>query len=82
MNDVKSKYKFPWQLFAALMLLTFVPSVYQTFRVYFLVTSGSVDSLDIIGQIEWFDLINQTLKAFLIIPLYYILSNFFQKNTA
>jgi len=76
MDYVKSHYKFPWQLFVALMLLTFVPSVYQTFRVYFLVTSGSVDALDIIGQIEWFDLINETLKAFLIIPLYYILSNF------
>lgn len=76
MDGVKSHYKFPWQLFVALMLLTFVPSVYQTFRVYFLVTSGSIDSLDIIGQIEWFDLINETLKAFLIIPLYYILSNF------
>ena len=77
---VSQQYKFPWQLFTALMLLTFVPSVYQTFRVYFLVTSGTVDSLDIIGHIEWFDLINETLQAFLLIPLYYVLGKFIQNR--
>ncbi|MDE6075268.1 MAG: hypothetical protein K2G26_02395 [Clostridia bacterium] len=29
---------------------------------------------DIIGQMEWFDLINETLQAFLIVPLYSILN--------
>lgn len=80
MTMVSQQYKFPWQLFTALMLLTFVPSVYQTFRVYFLVTSGTVDSLDIIGHIEWFDLINETLQAFLLIPLYYVLGKFIQNR--
>jgi len=81
MTETYQQYKFPWHLFTALMLLTFVPSVYQTFRVYFLVTSGTIESLDIIGHLEWFDLINETLQAFLLIPLYYILGKFIQNRT-
>lgn len=76
MSATSSPYKFPYKLFIALMLLTFVPTIYQTFRVYFLVTTGSIAALDIVGQIEWFDLINETLQAFLLIPMYYILSKF------
>ncbi|NLB18308.1 MAG: hypothetical protein GX825_06180 [Syntrophomonadaceae bacterium] len=76
MVATKFHYKFPYKLFIALMLLTFVPTVYQTFRVYFLVTTGSIAALDVVGQIEWFDLINETFQAFLLIPMYYILSRF------
>lgn len=75
-NNTGTKYKFPTKLFIALMLVTFVPAVYQTFRVFFLVSSGSVEGLDIVGQIEWFDLINETIQAFLLVPLYYILNKF------
>lgn len=35
---------------------------------------------DIIGQMEWFDLINETLQAFLIIPLYSILNKLFKND--
>ncbi|MDD4454825.1 MAG: hypothetical protein PHI67_05865 [Candidatus Methanomethylophilaceae archaeon] len=76
MTATDPPYKFPYKLFIALMLLTFVPTIYQTFRVYFLVTTGSVTALDVVGQIEWFDLINETLQAFLLIPMYYLLSKF------
>ncbi|MDE6275452.1 MAG: MATE family efflux transporter [Clostridia bacterium] len=35
---------------------------------------------DIVGQMEWFDLINETLQAFLIVPLYSILNKIFKNN--
>lgn len=35
---------------------------------------------NIIGQMEWFDLINETLQAFLIVPLYSILNKILQKQ--
>lgn len=76
LNSSGTKYHFPWKLFVALMLVTFVPAIYQTFRVFFVVSNGSVEGLDILGHIEWFDLINETLQAFLLVPLYYILSKF------
>lgn len=75
-NEIRTKYHFPWKLFVALMLVTFVPAIYQTFRVFFVVSGGNVESLDILGHIEWFDLINETTQAFLLVPLYYILSKF------
>ena len=34
-----------------------------------------MDGIDIVGQMEWYDLIDETIKAFLIIPLYAILNN-------
>ena len=78
-NNPKT-YHFPIKLFIALMLVTFVPAIYQTFRVFFVVSTGSVDGLDIIGQIEWFDLIDETLLAFLLVPLYYILNKFIENK--
>lgn len=43
-------------------------------------STGQSDAFDIIGQMEWFDLINETLQAFLIIPLYSILNNIFKND--
>lgn len=37
-------------------------------------------SFDIIGQMEWFDLINETLQAFLIIPLYSVLNKIYKND--
>ncbi len=69
--------KFNWRLFFALCALALIPAIYQTVKT-FIVSSNSQDIVfDIIGQMEWFDLINETLKAFLIIPLYSILNKIF-----
>lgn len=41
----------------------------------FIISSNTGSAaFDVIGQMEWFDLINETLQAFLIIPLYSILN--------
>ena len=66
--------KFPVNLFCSLMLLSFIPFIYTLIRTNLIVNSSATDGLGIVGHIEWFDLINETIQAFLIIPLYALLN--------
>jgi hypothetical protein len=68
--------KFNWNLFLALCLLALAPAIWQTVRTFIISNSVSTAALDVIGQMEWFDLIDETIKAFLIVPLYAVLSAF------
>lgn len=65
---------FDWKLFLALVFLSLVPAIIQTIETFVISTSVSTSGIDVIGQIEWFDLIDETIQAFLIIPLYSILN--------
>jgi len=58
-----------YALLASLVAFAFVPSINQLVIDRLAV---STDVLDIAGQIEWFDLFNETLLAFLIVPLYFV----------
>lgn len=71
---------FNWKLWVALCALSLVPAIYQTIRTFLLSTTTSANGIDIVGQMEWYDLIDETLKAFLIVPLYFILNKFFTKS--
>lgn len=81
---MKEKFKqlkeFNWQLFFALCALALIPAVYQTIKTFIISSNSQSDVFDIIGQMEWFDLINETLQAFLIVPLYSILNKILQKD--
>lgn len=66
--------EFHWQLFFALCALALIPAVYQTVKTFIISSHSPSDVFDIIGQMEWFDLINETIQAFLIVPLYSILN--------
>ena len=66
--------KFNWRLWISLCSLALIPSVYQTVKTFLISSNGAEGVFDIIGQMEWFDLINETLQAFLIVPLYSILN--------
>lgn len=65
---------FNWKLFASLVLLSLVPALIQTIETFVISSNISTKGIDVIGQIEWFDLIDETIQAFLIIPLYSILN--------
>lgn len=60
-------------LLLSLMLLAFIPSIDQLVVDRLVVGSGD-EVLNIAGQIEWFDLFNETLLAFLIVPMYFVLN--------
>lgn len=61
--------------------LALIPAVYQTVKTFLISASGQIEAFHIIGQMEWFDLINETLQAFLIVPLYSVLNQIFKKQT-
>ncbi len=81
---MKERFKqlksFNWRLFAALCALALIPAIYQTVKTFIISSNGQNGAFDIIGQMEWFDLINETLQAFLIIPLYSILNKIFKND--
>ncbi len=62
--------RFPIHLFCSLMFLSFIPFVYTLVRTNLIADVPFADGLGIAGHIEWFDLINETVQAFLIVPLY------------
>ena len=65
---------FDWKMYVALCLLALVPAIYQTVVTKLVTSFASPGSLDIVGQLEWFDLIDETICAFLIVPMYSVLS--------
>lgn len=81
---MKERFKqlksFNWRLFAALCALALIPAIYQTIKTFIISSSNQSVVFDIIGQMEWFDLINETLQAFLVIPLYSILNKIFKND--
>ncbi len=70
--------KFPLNLFFSLMLLSFIPFVYTLVRTNLIVNIPLTDGLGIAGHIEWFDLINETIQSFLIVPLFALLNKCMQ----
>ena len=72
--------KFDWKMYLALCLLALVPAIYQTIITKLITSFASPGSLDIIGQMEWFDLIDETICAFLIVPMYAVLSKAYKRE--
>lgn len=59
------------KLFYSLLFWAIIPSVYQLLRMHIIVSS-SVD-INILGQLEWYDLFNETIVVTLTVPLYFLL---------
>ena len=72
--------KYNWRLWASLCVLALVPAIYQSIRTFLISVTSSASGIDIIGQMEWYDLIDETIKAFLIVPLYAILNKVYIKQ--
>ncbi len=72
--------KFNWSLWIALCVLALFPSLYQTIRTSLASIHASSEGIDIIGQMEWYDLIDETVKAFLVVPLYSLLNKIRNEN--
>ncbi len=79
-SKIKNLKFFNFKLFFALCIMALFPAIYQTIRTFILSTHVSVEAFDVLGQMEWFDLINETLLAFLIIPLYSIFNKILNHN--
>lgn len=71
---------FDWKMYLALCLLALVPAIYQTVVTKLITINTNPGALDIVGQMEWFDLIDETICAFLIVPMYSVLSKAYKKD--
>ena len=60
-----------YKLFFALLVLGFVPTIYNTVRVYFLGQMPGDWSYSIAGQLSWVNLLYEILNEAIILPLFY-----------
>lgn len=72
---------FDFGLYVALIAVALFPAILQTARTFFLSSTVDVSAFDVLGQMEWFDLINESILALLIVPLYSVL-NFIKDKDA
>ena len=63
--------KAEYLLLLSITAFTFIPSINQLIVDRFITDIGG-DVLEIAGQIEWFDLFNETILAFLTVPMYFV----------
>ena len=73
---------FNYKLYFSLIFLSLFPELYQTIRTMIISISTDSSVFNVIGQLEWFDLINETLLAFLHIPLYAIFNRVIKNDDA
>ncbi len=60
-----------YKLFAALLILGFAPTIYNTVRIFFLGQLPGEWSFSIAGQLSWVNLLYEILTEAIILPLFY-----------
>lgn len=78
MKNVKIKNRILF-LFFALCVFNFIPLLSQSVRSILLSYSGT-SGFDLSGHLEWFDLTDETMQAFLVVPLYCLLGKYFPSD--
>lgn len=64
-----------YKLFAALLVLGFVPTIYNTVRVFFLGQLPGEWAFSIAGQLSWVNLFYEVLQEAIILPLFHFVGN-------
>ena len=59
------------KLFISLMLWNLIPSIYLLIRMHIVANTGT--DINILGQMEWFDLIDEIITTVLTVPLYFVI---------
>lgn len=62
-----------YKLYAALLVLGFVPTIYTTLRVFFLGQLPGEWAFSIAGQLAWVNLLYEILNEAIILPLFYFM---------
>ena len=64
-------HKRDYKLFLSLLFWSLVPSIYTAIRMNIVAVSNA--DINILGQMEWFDLIDEIIVTTLTVPLYFLL---------
>ena len=70
---IKSLKLINFRLLGAIFIIMFLPTVYQTVRIYFLGDMPSDWGINIASQLSWINLLYEIIQEALILPLFYIL---------
>ncbi len=62
-----------YRLFAALLAMGFIPTIYTTVRIFFLGNMPTDWGLNIASQLSWINLIYEVLQEAIILPLFYLM---------
>ena len=62
-----------YKLYASLLLLGFVPTIYTTLRVFFIGKLPSEWAFFIAGQLSWVNLLYEILNVAIILPLFFFI---------
>ena len=62
-----------YKLFAALLVLGLMPTIYTTVRVFFLGQLPGEWSFSIAGQLSWVNLLYEILNEAIVLPLFYFI---------
>ena len=62
-----------YRLFFAILIVMFIPTIYQTVRIHFLGNMPSDWGINIASQLSWINLLYEIIQEALILPLFYIL---------
>lgn len=65
--------KFNWRLYFALLISTFIPTIYTTVRIYFIGGLPDTYSFSIAGQLGWVNLIYEIIEEAIILPLFFFI---------
>lgn len=64
-----------WKLLFSIIILTLIPIIYKTTRIFFIGTIDDGYSYSITAQIQWLNIIYEIITEALIVPLFFMFSN-------
>lgn len=70
-----------YRLFIVLLLTSFIPVIYSTFRVNFIGSIPDTWSFSIAAQVSWLNLLFEVVNEGLLLPLFYILGQVLAEKT-
>ena len=75
-----SIFAFNWRLWLVLAITLFVPSLYQTLRIYYLGNLPVDWGVNIASQLSWVNLLYEIIEEAFILPLYFLLGQSLGSN--
>lgn len=75
-NDLNLIFKkLNWKLMVSIFLITIIPTIYKTTRIFFIGTIEDPYSYSIAAQIQWLNIAYEIITEAIIVPLFFVISN-------
>lgn len=61
-----------WKLLLVISLITLIPTIYKTTRVYFIGQIDDGNSYSIVSQIQWLNILYEIITEAIIVPMFLV----------